>query len=52
MYWVVISCFLLAESWVWFIVSWFVSPSKLSSSLPLGLAPTIVGTRHKRETLC
>ncbi|KAH7157747.1 TB2/DP1, HVA22 family-domain-containing protein [Dactylonectria estremocensis] len=22
MYWVVISCFLLAESWVWFIVSW------------------------------
>ncbi|KAK7422903.1 hypothetical protein QQZ08_009259 [Neonectria magnoliae] len=22
MYWVVISCFLLAESWVWFIISW------------------------------
>lgn len=25
MYWVVVSCFLLAESWVYFIVSWSVN---------------------------
>lgn len=25
MYWVVLSCFSLVESWTWFIISWYIS---------------------------
>jgi len=40
MYWVVMSCFSLAESWTWFILSWYAAyPATLQSCLTISRVP-------------